>query len=297
MQTDLLWISTYEYLPKSKVTCARNFTRIGRALRGGTQKRAPPQRGAPFTQEATFGQAADSLFFPRESAIVGARIIWTRPSTIGQHPRWYVTASQRFCSDLWPRVIALELSSIFFAEYPLRPSPPRLRFVVSSPPAPRVSHSWSLFLHLATTTLLLRIAQLYPCDIRSEFRIRDGLYPDRWPRDITRGTQTREIPPWYRGIPTSGNISRNVSWCTSRGCRHATCSGGGEGPMLLCSFPRSFVGSIMTRRSQDWESAHRKMHRLLRMSGKSSWDVSNGRNMLRSQRGRSRVLLNAWSMC
>jgi len=198
MQTDLLWISTYEYLPKSKVTCARNFTRIGRALRGGTQKRAPPQRGAPFTQEATFGQAADSLFFPRESAIVGARIIWTRPSTIGQHPRWYVTASQRFCSDLWPRVIALELSSIFFAEYPLRPSTPRLRFVVSSPPAPRVSHSWSLFLHLATTTLLLRIAQLYPCDIRSEFRIRDGLYPDRWPRDITRGTQTREIPPsWY----------------------------------------------------------------------------------------------------
>lgn len=41
---------------------------------------------------------ADRLFFLRESAIVGTRIILTRLSAIGRHPKWYVTAlRRRYC--------------------------------------------------------------------------------------------------------------------------------------------------------------------------------------------------------
>lgn len=140
---------------------------------------------------------------------------------------------------------------------------------------------------------------------RYPFRVSDP----QWPESGLLITRWNEIPSWghelekfhRRGIPTSGNISRNVSWCTSRGCRHASrnvLGRGGEEPTLLLSFPRSFVGSITTRRFRNQESAYRKMHRLLNISGKSSRDVSNGRNMLRSQRGRSRgVILSAWGVC
>lgn len=59
----------------TRVLCANN------AWQG-----APPSARSRRLSSTTV--EAKLLFFPRESAIVGARIIPTRPTNIGKHPRW-----------------------------------------------------------------------------------------------------------------------------------------------------------------------------------------------------------------
>lgn len=68
-----------------------------------------------YSFEAAFGCTADSQVFPREFAIVGARIFLTRPSAIGQHPRWYVTASRCRPRDRNPAIPGDARPRIFFS--------------------------------------------------------------------------------------------------------------------------------------------------------------------------------------
>lgn len=133
------------------------------------------------------------MFFPRESAIVAARIIWTRPLVIGQHPRWYVTASGRRCDGPRPRVVARARPPIFFTEYSSQASTPRLRL---AGPSPRVFRVRSLFSHFAATRRLPRIAQFCPREVCSGFRIHRG--PDSGPLTTSWVETTREPEKFRR---------------------------------------------------------------------------------------------------